>query len=704
MADGSAAEQEQRARTDDVAPFAAFSEHHDRNADPEAAAAAAAEAEAAAAEAEAAAMAAMLDDEDALLQAAINASLAEHDTAPSRRGKQSDLISSGQATMTQRREGAPSSARPGVGHARNKKSRSSNHTEAGPSTPSTGSTASAAHGSPRRRYRPAYQLDHEQSGSARLSGWNDAGIRMNAQPARSSASNAAAAAAAAAETSGVGGTHSSASSSRNPAALTPGGANLRNRTQSSMSIDFDNDDARLPTPGQRSVGVDPDNDDAEFEALMAGPSGARARRRSRAQSSGGSRPRPGSVSASASASASGAGTPIQFSAGSGRRSTEHRSPAMRPAAAGTSAGDDSIEFLGAYSAPNARGVGGSSFGRSADSDIELLPESYGSGSARRSPFLHPALRNANLDDIPQDDNDDVRSLEGEGMGASAANDAEDDFEITGSRRAAARSGGQSDLLDTLMQRATAAAGGNLGPMAEHLARFGQAQGQIRGGGGPSSSSDALRQALAMQNAHDDLDGDLDEEFDEDGEAAALAHMRAMQSYLAAGGTHAGRNYDDEDEALQAALAASLADAEAPGGSGSGGGHQRRLDQSTSSLPEGYDPDAFEAQADAAAIAAAMRSPTPPPQDVERIARMREEARRKEQEERERAERRARGEEVPSPPPPPTSAAKKRDADASDEDDDDDDDEEDEDEEGQDSPEEVISAEEMRRRRLARFNA
>jgi len=202
-----------------------------------------------------------------------------------------------------------------------------------------------------------------------------------------------------------------------------------------------------------------------------------------------------------------------------------------------------------------------------------------------------------------------------------------------------------------------------------------------------------------QRAVDAAGGDLDEAFDDDdGEdgGAHLDQMRAMQSYLAAGGMNAARDYDDEDEALQAALAASLVGNE----SGPAGGNaSSRLGQSTASLPEGYDPDTFEAQANAAALASARRTRTPPPQDVERIARMREEARRKEQEERDLAERRARGEQIESPPPA-TSRSKVAEKDDDDEDDDDDDD----DDEGGAAAEEVVSAEEMRRRRLARFNA
>ncbi|KAE8271527.1 hypothetical protein A4X09_0g806 [Tilletia walkeri] len=622
------------------------------------------------------------DDDDALLQAAINASLADQDRVPtsgkrssseaSARQQRSDIA--GSSTSQRKESRSSSSARAAAsGPIRNKKSRSANRPESGPSTPSPilASSSAVPHGSPRRRHRVSAAHDHETS-TARLSGWNNSGIRMNSETGR-------------AHTPPTGPTAAASSSSRGGTA--PSAPSMRNRALSSMSVDEDGGNAatsqRASSTNTIAESFLPDEQafDNELEALMSGPSGARARRRSQAQNGGGRR---------SFGAGSGSGTPMSASyerngGASARRSSEHRSPLLGAYsnAATTGTGDDSVEFIGAYSAPNARS--GPSFAqasRSVDSDVELLPESYGSGSARRSPFLHPALRSANLDDIPQDDDDGDLQL-GEGMlsgtNARAAQNAdddddEDDFEVTGSHRA--------------------------GPMAEHLARL-----------GPGT---ALQHALAMgrQLAHQagNVEGDLDEDFDEDGDpaAAAMAHMRAMQSYMNAGGAHVPRNYDDEDEALQAALAASLADAEDAIGGNAPSRPARGFDQSTSSLPDGYDPDAFEAQATAAAVAAAMRSATPPPQDVERIARMREEARRKEHEERDRAERRARGEDVPSLPAAlsPRKTGKGDDDSSSSSDDDDDDDDEDQEEEqkAEDEPEEVLTAEEIRRRRLARFNA
>ncbi len=160
------------------------------------------------------------------------------------------------------------------------------------------------------------------------------------------------------------------------------------------------------------------------------------------------------------------------------------------------------------------------------------------------------------------------------------------------------------------------------------------------------------------------------------------------------GPRQDRYYDDEDEALQAALAASMGDTsalerlQARGGSGSGSNAAHLRD----------------AQRDPAAAAAARFEAeafrTPPPEDVGRIARMREEARRKEQEEREKEQRRAAG-----------IFSDKEEAE-------DDDDEEEDDED--DSPgagaaqsdlassqaeaDAAVTADEMRRRRLARFGA
>ncbi|MCO5582987.1 hypothetical protein L7F22_036892 [Adiantum nelumboides] len=130
-----------------------------------------------------------------------------------------------------------------------------------------------------------------------------------------------------------------------------------------------------------------------------------------------------------------------------------------------------------------------------------------------------------------------------------------------------------------------------------------------------------------------------------------------------------RTYDDEDAELQAALAASMRDT---------GGAPLEADEST-------------------LMAAQMRewnrgeSNSPPPADVERIARMRAEARQKEREEREMRERLERGEVIEEPAATQGKSATDGQVDGEDDEDDED-----------DAPQ--PSAEEMRKARLARFGA
>ncbi|KAK0553181.1 hypothetical protein OC846_000004 [Tilletia horrida] len=659
------------------------------------------------------------DDDDAMLQAAITASLTEQH-------EPSDNAY----------EATRSAA---AGPIRTNKTRSLQHRhqteDAGSSSKNyasaAGSSSGAQDSSGRRQNRPTapHQTDHSSSGTtSRLTGWNDHVFVPGAPHMRHAAQSASQRSTphSTSDSSASNGLHESAALQAQT---------LRTRTNSSMSIDPQpaNEVAARARSGSgrgssRFVqnedphGNNEADDSLDEVAMLLGPSGARARRRSQ-QALGGAGGR------RSFGSGSGSGTPITIaSSGPPSRNGEPRSPPLGYARSNSRTAtrigaDDSVEFVSAsYAGPSSttsrtlsRGGGSAPmFGRSLDNDVDLLPASYGSGSAQRSPFLHPSLRNQDLDDI--EDDPEVE------LGDSRS---PDDFEITGSRRgqhqqtsAHASAGGrrgQNDAAFAQMVARRAAAAHGVTPS---LSRSGSNR--------PVDSSNLSALHRALSGADRDrirrvsggrVDGDLDEAFGDDDDyfgedpegledddrdpvAAALDHMRAMQSYLSAGGGtvgaggHAARNYDDEDEALQAALAASLAET---GGDGTGamfpgvlihsGGH--------SELPEGYDPDAFEAQANAAAQAAAARSPTPPPQDVERIARMREEARRKDREEQDRAERKARGEV--SPPPAAAESESKKPPQDADEDDDDDDDDKD------DQPEEVVSAEEMRRRRLARFN-
>ncbi|KAN0064506.1 hypothetical protein ACQY0O_002134 [Thecaphora frezii] len=130
-----------------------------------------------------------------------------------------------------------------------------------------------------------------------------------------------------------------------------------------------------------------------------------------------------------------------------------------------------------------------------------------------------------------------------------------------------------------------------------------------------------------------------------------------------------RDYDDEDQQLQAALAASLGDE----------GAAARLASMGAAVTGSHSQSKQDVE------------PTPP--DVDRIRKMREEQRRVEREERDRQERRQRGEVTP--PPPSAAAAKTKAKSRGDGENEDDDDEEEEEAE-------EISPEEMRRRRLARF--
>ncbi|PWZ00340.1 Josephin-domain-containing protein [Testicularia cyperi] len=162
--------------------------------------------------------------------------------------------------------------------------------------------------------------------------------------------------------------------------------------------------------------------------------------------------------------------------------------------------------------------------------------------------------------------------------------------------------------------------------------------------------------------------DDDDELPSDDDVVDPFSIAGAPEASAVLGPRQDRHYDDEDAELQAALAASLGDTEAAERFAAGAG--------ASSRPQ------LQAEDEA-----------PVPADVDKIFRMREEARKKAQEERERQERLDRGEIIDEPGPASAGAPKAGDGSTGDEDD-----------EGEDAEEEdeAVSAEEMRRRRLARF--
>lgn len=129
------------------------------------------------------------------------------------------------------------------------------------------------------------------------------------------------------------------------------------------------------------------------------------------------------------------------------------------------------------------------------------------------------------------------------------------------------------------------------------------------------------------------------------------------------GPRRDRHYDDEDAELQAALAASLGDTEAAARFATANPDYRHplREEETQAVPE----------------------------DVDRISRMREKARRKAREDEERQQRLARGEVEDEPEAQAPHSGKEAAKAAEDEDD-------------EASEAEEVSAEEMRRRRLARF--
>ncbi|KDN53222.1 Josephin-domain-containing protein [Tilletiaria anomala UBC 951] len=178
------------------------------------------------------------------------------------------------------------------------------------------------------------------------------------------------------------------------------------------------------------------------------------------------------------------------------------------------------------------------------------------------------------------------------------------------------------------------------------------------------------------DAFDD-DNDLDELLPGDNASIDPFKIRGAPEASALIGPARDRVYDDEDAALQAALAASMGDTSA-------------LERLQAGRGGGGDRDVAHARATAAAVIEAYH--TPAPDDVERISRMRAEARAKEQLERERAERRVRGEVSPVKESASTAKCKTTGEEGEGE--------SDEEEEAEEV--EQISPEEIRRRRLARF--
>ncbi|CAO1631944.1 unnamed protein product [Parajaminaea phylloscopi] len=203
-----------------------------------------------------------------------------------------------------------------------------------------------------------------------------------------------------------------------------------------------------------------------------------------------------------------------------------------------------------------------------------------------------------------------------------------------------------------------------------------------------------RRRLGDRNRPIELnDGDDD---DDDSLAALDMHEEELhRSFTAAAQAFSqlqDRDYDDEDAELQRALAASMQQGSPQGLNGSS-----RDDWLAAEDPEQQARILAEiagrasTQEDSGTLDRHYRSPTPA--DVGRIAKMREEAKQREKEAQERDERHARGEFTPEPQP---ETQRKQ----SSSDDDDDDDEEAGDDSAADQK--PLSAEELRRMRLARF--
>ncbi|KAJ1018819.1 hypothetical protein NDA16_004624 [Ustilago loliicola] len=188
----------------------------------------------------------------------------------------------------------------------------------------------------------------------------------------------------------------------------------------------------------------------------------------------------------------------------------------------------------------------------------------------------------------------------------------------------------------------------------------------------SHRSPFLSPAMAAANRNnEDVEEivDDDEDIPSDDEHVDPFSIPGASEASAVIGPRQDRRYDDEDAELQAALAASLGDTEAAA-------------RFAADNPNYRNP--MRREADEQQVI---------PEDVDRISRMREEARKKAREEQEKQERLARGEVVEEGKPQSTADAKGSGSGGSGADNDEDEEE---------SEAEEVSAEEMRRRRLARF--
>ncbi|SNX84876.1 related to ataxin-3 [Melanopsichium pennsylvanicum] len=181
----------------------------------------------------------------------------------------------------------------------------------------------------------------------------------------------------------------------------------------------------------------------------------------------------------------------------------------------------------------------------------------------------------------------------------------------------------------------------------------------------SHRSPFLSPAMAAANRNnEDVEEmeDDDEDIPSDDEVVDPFSIPGAPEASAVLGPRQDRMYDDEDAELQAALAASLGDTEAAARFGADNANHRARDRE-------------------------VEEQEVIPEDVDRISRMREEAKRKQKEEQELEEKRARGEIIDEPLAQSTAKESVRCAD---------------DDEDEESEAEEVSADEMRRRRLAHF--
>lgn len=199
---------------------------------------------------------------------------------------------------------------------------------------------------------------------------------------------------------------------------------------------------------------------------------------------------------------------------------------------------------------------------------------------------------------------------------------------------------------------------------------------------PAARSETYGNVIEISSDDEDIDADLEQQDSRAWTAAAAAFQDLRD-----------RDYDDEDAELQRALAASIA--AGPSSAPSTSVHQQGRQTSPDS-PSGV--SAEEQAQIMAAIAAGRGQRSPTPADVGRIARMREEAKRIEREAREREERRERGVYTPEPDSIAKRVASASQVSGTADADEDEDEDEDEGEGGS----KQMSAEELRKMRLARF--